>query len=132
MIDVSLYRSFSPYRRKIMKKFNLHKLSAAALLTGAMVIAPASVSAQKAPFENATMVVGFSAGGGTDTTTRTVANQISVDNEGLAIAVLNRPGAGGVVAQQSLLTAPKDGSTIMLTSVGPLTVLPHLSKVGFD
>ncbi|AWB33111.1 Bug family tripartite tricarboxylate transporter substrate binding protein [Orrella marina] len=117
-----------------MNKPSLHKLSAVALLTGAMAmsIAPAPVSAQKAPFENATMMVGFSAGGGTDTTTRTVANQVGLDNEGLAIAVLNRPGAGGVVAQQSLLTAPKDGSTIMLTSVGPLTVLPHLSKVGFD
>lgn len=117
-----------------MKKFGLHKLSAAALLTGAMAmaIAPAPVSAQKAPFENATMVVGFSAGGGTDTTTRIVADYISQNNDGLAVVVMNRPGAGGVVAQKSLLNAPKDGSTIMLTSVGPLTVLPHLSDVGFD
>ena len=117
-----------------MTKFGLHKLTAAALLTGAVAlsVAPGPVAAQKAPFKNATMVVGFSAGGGTDTTTRTVATQISQDNEGLAVAVLNRPGAGGIVAQQGLLTGPKDGSTIMLTSVGPLTVLPHMQKVGFD
>ena len=116
-----------------MRKLGLHKLSAAlfaGLMATALTTTPASAQA-KPPLSNATMLVGFAAGGGTDTTTRVVANQVG-ESTGLPIAVLNRPGAGGIVAQQSLLTGPKDGSTIMLTSVGPLTVLPHTSKVGFD
>lgn len=117
-----------------MMKLGLRKLSAAVMLTSALSVslAPAPAAAQKPSFDTASMLVGFAAGGGTDVTTRTVASQVSQDNPGLAVTVLNRPGAGGIVAQQSLLTAPKDGSTIMLTSVGPLTVLPHLQKVGFD
>ncbi|HEY2189152.1 MAG TPA: tripartite tricarboxylate transporter substrate binding protein, partial [Caldimonas sp.] len=44
----------------------------------------------------------------------------------------NRAGAGGNLAHQHVATAPADGSVILLGSVGPLAVAPHMMKVGYD
>lgn len=96
-------------------------------------VAPSTANAQnKPPFSTANMIVGFAPGGGTDTTTRVVAGKVA-ENTGLSTVVQNRPGAGSLVAHQYILSSgAKDGSAIILTSVGPMTVLPHLTKAGFD
>ena len=77
------------------------------------------------------LIVGFAAGGGTDTTARAMAPKMS-DFLGQQVVVDNRPGAGGAIANESLTKSPPDGYTIMLSSVGPLTVNMHFSKVGYD
>lgn len=85
-----------------------------------------------APVKEAKLVIGFAPGGAIDTTGRIVASALS-ESTGIPVVVLNRPGAGGNVAHQMLAASgPFDGSTIILSSVGSLTVSPHMTKLGYD
>jgi tripartite-type tricarboxylate transporter receptor subunit TctC len=105
-----------------MKRFSL--LLAACL--GATV-----AGAQELPQKTITLVVGFVAGGGADTAARIIARKLS-DNLKQTVVIDNRAGAGGNLAHQYVATATPDGSTILLGSVGPLAVAPHMMKVGYD
>ena len=87
--------------------------------------------AQELPQKTITLVVGFVAGGGADTAARIIARKVS-DNLKQSVVIDNRAGAGGNLAHQYVATATPDGSTILLGSVGPLAVAPHMMKVGYD
>ena len=88
--------------------------------------------AQEFPNKQITMLVGFAAGGATDTAARIIAKKLG-ENLGLAIIVDNRPGAGGNIVHQQLANATPDGSVILLGSVGPLCIAPHLvAKLPYD
>lgn len=77
----------------------------------------ADTSADKYPAQPIKIVVGFSAGSTTDILARTVAAKLQ-ESWGQAAVVDNRPGAGGVVASQALLSAPPDGHMLMVVSAG--------------
>lgn len=96
------------------------------LATVAMAIA-AAADAQTFPSRSVTLTVGFAPGGGTDTAGRIIAQKLS-ENIGQPVVVENKTGAGGNIAAHHIATAPPDGYTIHLTSVGPMTVAPHLVK----
>ena len=98
-------------------------------LAGLAGLAPAT--AQKLPEKQITMVVGFAAGGAADAAARVIAKKLQ-DNLGQTVVVDNRAGAGGNIAHQYVAAAPPDGSVILLGSIGPLTIAPHLMKVGYD
>ena len=83
--------------------------------------------AQGFPNRSVTLTVGFAPGGGTDTAARIVAQKLG-ENIGQSVVVENKAGAGGNIAAQHIATAPPDGYTIHLTSVGPMSVAPHLVK----
>jgi len=87
--------------------------------------------AQELPQKTITLVVGFVAGGGADTAARIIARKVA-DNLKQSVVIDNRAGAGGNLAHQYVATATPDGSTILLGSVGPLAVAPHMMKVGYD
>ena len=78
-----------------------------------------------------TIIVGFVAGGGTDTATRIIAKELAA-NLGQAVVVENKPGAGGMLAAQYVVNAKSDGTVLMLGSIGPMAVMPHLMKLSFD
>ncbi len=101
-----------------------------ALLTVALAL-PVQALAQAYPTKAVRLIVGFAPGGGTDTTARMVAPKLS-ELLGQQVVIENRPGAGGVIANEMLTKALPDGYTILLSSVGALTVNPHFSKVGYD
>ncbi|MVW72762.1 tripartite tricarboxylate transporter substrate binding protein [Bordetella sp. 15P40C-2] len=77
------------------------------------------------------MVLGFAPGGATDAMARIVAKKVS-ENTGQSIAVVNKPGAGGNIAQQYVVSAEPDGSTILVGSIGSLTINPHLMTFSYD
>ena len=78
------------------------------------------------------LVIAFAPGGGTDTTGRIVAKRLG-ETLGQQIVVENRAGAGGNIATDFVAKAAPDGYTIALTSVGPLTVAPHMiAKLPYD
>jgi tripartite-type tricarboxylate transporter receptor subunit TctC len=97
-----------------------------------MWLASLPATAQDLPRKPITLVVGFAAGGAADAAARIVAKKLQ-DELGQSVIVENRAGAGGNVAHQYVAyTAAADGSVILLGSVGPLCVAPHLMKVGYD
>jgi tripartite-type tricarboxylate transporter receptor subunit TctC len=92
----------------------------------------ATAYAQEFPNKPITMLVGFAAGGATDTAARIIAKKLG-ENLGLSIIVDNRPGAGGNIVHQQVANATPDGSVILLGSVGPLCIAPHLvAKLPYD
>jgi tripartite-type tricarboxylate transporter receptor subunit TctC len=98
-------------------------------LLAAVLLAAAGNAFGQGNFPNCpiTLVVGFAAGGATDTAARIIARKLS-ENLGQPVIVENKAGAGGNIAHQQVATAPPDGYTILLGSVGPLSVAPHLVK----
>jgi tripartite-type tricarboxylate transporter receptor subunit TctC len=79
------------------------------------------------PSRPITMVVGFAPGGGTDAAARIIARS-ATEVLGQSVVVENRAGAGGNIAHEQVARAVPDGHTILLGSVGPLTVAPHMIR----
>ena len=77
------------------------------------------------------MLVPAPAGGTMDIMARIVADQLSADI-GQPVVVDNKPGAGGAIAVQAMMSAPPDGQTIMMTASNILTEIPHVMKTAFD
>lgn len=78
-----------------------------------------------------TIYVGFAAGGAMDLTARVVARKLSEDL-GQSVVVENRPGAGGNIAQQLVVSSPPNGTTLLLGNVGSLTINPLLMSMSYD
>jgi tripartite-type tricarboxylate transporter receptor subunit TctC len=97
-----------------------------AALTG-MLVAAGAAAQGGFPSRPITMIVGFAPGGGTDTAARIIA-KAATEALGQSVIVENRAGAGGNIAHEQVAKAAADGHTILLGSVGPLAVAPHMIK----
>ena len=107
------------------------RLAAMAAWAAASLLAPIQAHAQDLPKKTITIVVGFAAGGAADTAARIVGRKLA-DNIGQTVVIENKAGAGGNIAHQYTANGPADGSVILFGSVGPLSIAPHLMKVGYD
>lgn len=76
------------------------------------------------PGGNINFLVGFGAGGGTDTVARRVASDIEAAT-GWTIVVDNRPGASGGVMARGLLDSEADGLTVGVVSNTTVAINPH-------
>src|SRR4051812_40171953 len=85
------------------------------LLAAATLLAAGETCAQTWPTRPITLMVGFAAGGATDTAARIIAKKLS-DNLGVPVVVDNKAGAGGNIAAQAAATSPPDGYLIHLSS----------------
>jgi tripartite-type tricarboxylate transporter receptor subunit TctC len=79
----------------------------------ACVAALPGTAAAEWPERTITIVVGFAAGGSTDTTARLLGERLSVEL-GQSIVIENRPGAASTVAALAVSKAPPDGYTLLL------------------
>lgn len=113
-----------------MKKRTL-LMSALALATAVATLSGAAHAQDFPPKKPVTLVVGFAAGGAADAAARLIAKKLG-ENIGQSVVVDNKGGAGGNIAHQFVANAPADGSVLLLGSVGPLTIAPHLMKVNYD
>src|ERR1700730_2297432 len=87
----------------------------------ATVAAGGMVSAQSPfPSKPVHIFVPYAAGGGVDILARTLGDVVS-RQWGQTVVVENRPGAGGVVASQALVSAPPDGYTLIVVASGHAT-----------
>lgn len=106
---------------------------AAALCAAFAWAAPVAHAADTDPFPNRPikLVVGFAAGGSSDTVARIMAPRLAeVLKQNVVID--NKPGAGGNIASDFLVKAPADGYTIMLGTIGSLAVNQHLNKLNYN
>ncbi|HEY0568859.1 MAG TPA: tripartite tricarboxylate transporter substrate-binding protein [Xanthobacteraceae bacterium] len=91
----------------------------AALAAFAFTIAPASAEYPERPVR---VVLPFAAGGIADITSRIVTERLG-DKLGQRFVIDNQPGAGGISAARSALSAPRDGYVLAwLTSGTPISV----------
>jgi len=95
---------------------------ALALAWGLLAILPAAAQ----PAKPVRLVVPTPAGGPSDTAARTVAPALA-KGLGQPVVVENRPGAGGAIAAQAVMTAPPDGQTL-LWGLASMAGLPVLQK----
>ena len=110
----------------MMNKRNL--LRATALAVSSLLLAGTASAQDFPPKKPVTLVVGFAAGGAADAAARLIAKKLG-ENIGQTVVVDNKGGAGGNIAHQFVANAAPDGSVLLLGSVGPLTIAPHLMKL---
>jgi tripartite-type tricarboxylate transporter receptor subunit TctC len=79
------------------------------------------------PTKPVTIVVPFPAGGSTDTLARAIAPKLN-EKFGQPFVVDNKPGATGTIGAGLVKRATPDGYTLLVTSLGPLVIAPHLIK----
>jgi tripartite-type tricarboxylate transporter receptor subunit TctC len=99
------------------------KKTLATLLLGAI----ACLNAFAFPDKPVTIVVPFPAGGSTDSIARAIAPKMQ-EKLGGSFIVDNRAGATGTIGAASVKRSAPDGYTLMVTSLGPLVIAPHLIK----
>jgi tripartite-type tricarboxylate transporter receptor subunit TctC len=72
------------------------------------------------------ILVGYAPGGAADVVARAVGEGLR--SGGYNVIVENKAGAGGRLSIESLLTLPPDGSTLLMTPLGNLTIYPHIYR----
>ena len=98
----------------------IKKIITCAALTFALLLAGQSSQAHY-PERSIKILVGFAAGGPTDSSARALAEGMS-KALGQQAVIENRPGANGQIAAIELIKSPADGYTLMLASSGILSV----------
>jgi len=122
--------SFPLTARRPANHAGLISLALAALLSGPADLLAAS--ADTYPHKPVRLVVTFPPGGPTDIIARTLAARLQED-WGQPVVVDNRPGAGGNLGTDLVAKAAPDGHTLVLGSLGPLAIAPHVySKLAYD
>jgi tripartite-type tricarboxylate transporter receptor subunit TctC len=114
-------KRFFAHRRHVM-------LSA---LTAVAVFAAPAAMAQAFPSKPLRIVVPFAAGGAGDLTARIVAAELS-QSLGQPVTIENRPGAGGVVAAETVARAEPDGHTMFLMSNGTAVTASLFKSLPYD
>jgi tripartite-type tricarboxylate transporter receptor subunit TctC len=105
------------------------RMAAAAAVTFA---AGGMASAQSSfPSKPVHIFVPYAAGGGVDILARTLGDVVS-RQWGQTAIVENRPGAGGLVASQALVTSPPDGYTLIVVASGHATNPFLYPKIPYD
>jgi tripartite-type tricarboxylate transporter receptor subunit TctC len=98
----------------------------------AMSAAGGMASAQSPfPSKPVHIFVPYAAGGAVDILTRTLGDVVS-RQWGQSVVVENRPGAGGVLASQALVTSPPDGYTLIVVASGHPTNPFLYPKLPYD
>jgi tripartite-type tricarboxylate transporter receptor subunit TctC len=102
--------------------------SLAVLATG---VPPRAFAQAKYPDHPVRFVVPFAAGGVADTTARIVADKLS-EKLGQRFYVENQPGAGGIAAARTVLSAAPDGYTLIMLTNGTAVSVSLFEKLPFD
>jgi tripartite-type tricarboxylate transporter receptor subunit TctC len=109
-----------------MRRRQLIQIVAAGLAATALAVA----HAQTFPAKPIKLVIAFPAGGPTDITMRSLAENAS-RVLGQTVVIENKPGAGGTLPAQMLQGSPADGYTLAQIPLGVFR-LPYTTKINWD
>ena len=97
----------------------------AAVVVG--LFAATGVQAQAWPSKPVTLVVPFPPGGSSDTIARAIGAKMQ-EKLGQPVVVENKGGATGTIGAGQVKRATPDGYTVLVSSLGPFVIAPHLIK----
>ncbi len=112
-----------------MNRFVARAVGAA--LCAALTIGGASALAQPYPSKPLRLLVPFAPGGVGDITARVLAQKLS-ETMGQQVLVENRPGAGGIVASETVAKADPDGHTLLLLTNGQAVSVSLFKSLPYD
>lgn len=114
------------------QQFSRLGLLACAAAAGLLaLVLPLAAQAQTWPDKPLRIMVGASAGGGTDILARLLAEKMGPALK-QTIVVENRPGASNTIAAEIAARATPDGNTLLMATNTGQAVAPHLLKLKFD
>jgi len=107
---------------------HMFKTLLAATFGLAALVSPASAEYPDKPIR---MVVGYAPGGAADKLVRPITDRLArIFKQPFVMDY--KPGAGAALAAEITAKAPADGYTFHITDSGPMTILPHMRKLGYD
>lgn len=109
----------------------LKLLLAVAGLLAPLLAANAQTTPVPYPTKTVRLMVGASAGGGTDIIARMLADKMAESLKGTFV-VENKPGASNTIAADLTAKAPADGHTLLVATNTGQAIAPHLLKLNFD
>lgn len=95
--------------------------------TGAAALGGWSTVAHAQTVDTLKVICGFPPGGTTDAVSRRVADKLR-GTYAKNTLVENKPGAGGRLGVEELRRSPADGSAMLLTPAGMITLYPHIYR----
>ena len=114
-----------------MEKNRFIRIGVALFFLTAAIVYPAWVSgSEKYPSKPVKVLIPWGAGGGTDTTIRSI-NQVMPKYFPEKLVLVNQVGGHGTIAMTALVNSKPDGYTICITGSGPTTSVPHLEKLQY-
>jgi tripartite-type tricarboxylate transporter receptor subunit TctC len=99
-------------------------------ITFVLAVLASSAHAQW-PTKPVRIMVGASAGGGTDIVARLLADKYQAVF-GQPFVIENRPGAGNTIAADVAAHAPADGHTLLVATNSAQSIAPHMLKLSYD
>jgi tripartite-type tricarboxylate transporter receptor subunit TctC len=102
-----------------------------AALVGLLVASVSAALAQGYPSKPIRLLIGYAPGGSAEAGARPLQRALE-PLLGQPLVFEYRPGNAGGVAMEAIARAPADGYTLYYFDSGPLTVAPHLAKVGYN
>ncbi|MBC7709760.1 MAG: tripartite tricarboxylate transporter substrate binding protein [Rhizobacter sp.] len=114
-----------------MPRITLLNTVAATLLFTAIPLVASAQTASPYPIKPVRLMVGASAGGGTDIIARMLAEKFAASFKE-AFVVENRPGASNTIAADLTAKAAPDGHTLLVATNTGQAIAPHLIKLSFD
>ena len=109
----------------------MKKLQAVVAAVAAAIALAAPPTMAAWPERPVTVVVPFPAGGSSDQIARALTAELQ-KQFGQPFIVDNKAGATGTIGAAQVKRAAPDGYTLLVTSLGPLVIVPHLMNVPYD